>query len=175
MSRSRPITTGAFAALLLAQPTVASASTCDTGATSAKAFASTFYSWYFSNVAAKSLPWSTALKDVPQSFKPGLLTSLSDDAAAQAAADEIVGLDFDPFLNAQDPADSYSIGAATEQNGQCLIQVLGKIGSHPPTVNLTAVVVGTPGHWQFQNFRYGNAGDLLTILNRLKAERAQSK
>lgn len=175
MSRSRPIATGAFAALLFAQPTVASSSPCDSGAASARAFASTFYDWYFSNVAAKSLPWSTALEQAPQSFKPTLLKSLADDAAAQAAADEIVGVDFDPFLNAQDPADSYSIGSATEQNGQCIIQVLGKIGSHAPTVNLTAVVTGTPGHWQFENFRYGSAGDLVTILNRLKAERAQSK
>jgi hypothetical protein len=44
-------------------------------------------------------------------FESGLLAALKEDVAAQAAAKgEIVGLDFDPFLNTQDPAESYEVG-----------------------------------------------------------------
>jgi hypothetical protein len=52
-----------------------------------------------------------AMEKQGSQFESGLLAALKEDVAAQAAAKgEIVGLDFDPFLNTQDPAESYEVG-----------------------------------------------------------------
>ncbi len=42
---------------------------------------------------------------------------LEEDAVAQAHCGEIVGIDFDPFLLTQDPAEKYEVGAIG-QNGR---------------------------------------------------------
>jgi hypothetical protein len=165
------------AALLAAtQASAATPNSCDSGPASAKTFTQGFYDWYVPEVAKKELSWTMALEHSPTSFKPPLMKALSDDAKAQAASPgDIVGLDFDPFLYAQDPADSYSAGAATEKNGKCRVQILAKTGSQNPTVSVVAVVEATDGHWQFQNFQYPKFGDLLTILGKLKADREPKK
>jgi hypothetical protein len=165
-----------FALLSLNQVSAATASSCDSGPSSAKAFTQGFYDWYVPEVGKKDLPWTTALEHSPTFFRPGLAKALLDDAKAQAASPgDIVGLDFDPFLYAQDPADSYSTGSATEKNGNCRVQILAKSGTRPPKQATVAVVAGTEGHWQFQNFEYPKFGDLLTILGRLKADREPKK
>jgi hypothetical protein len=48
--------------------------------------------------------WNLAIKTKSSVFSPQLALALKEDSAAQAKAEgEIVGLDFDPFLNSQDP------------------------------------------------------------------------
>ena len=75
--------------------------------------ASQFYKWYVPIVISKNSAHSLqiAMEKQGSQFESGLLAALKEDVAAQAAAKgEIVGLDFDPFLNTQDPAESYEVG-----------------------------------------------------------------
>ena len=65
-------------------------------------FVSTFYSWYVPIATSdKKEPSSTiAIQKRYDCFDAPLLSALKKDAAAQTASPtEIVGLDFDPFLN----------------------------------------------------------------------------
>jgi len=50
----------------------------------------------------------------PELFAPSLLLALQQDAASRRAAhDEIGGLDFDPFLDSQDPCERYEVVKGT--------------------------------------------------------------
>src|SRR5262245_28119445 len=73
------------------------------------------YDWYvpIEHNNNGSDPIARALKDRAAEFDPQLAQALKDDLAAQAkVSDDIVGIDFDPFLAAQDPSDSYATANA---------------------------------------------------------------
>jgi len=95
---------------------------------------------------------------------------------AQAHAKEIVGLDFDPFLGSQDPADHYEVRQATVKNGTC------SVGIWRSSSRDTAAKIDEPeavaelkqenGRWRFVNFKYPPEGqDLLHLLADLRKER----
>jgi hypothetical protein len=144
-------------------------------AASGRDFVQKFYDAYVPQALAEnSIPASQfAIEHLGASFAPELLAALKDDAAAEAkSSDEIVGLDFDPFLNSQDPADSYEVGSATQQGSTYFVDVYavmsGKRSQEPAVV---AELVYEDGHWLFANFRYPGNDDLLTVLKMLKADR----
>ena len=86
---------------------------------SVRKFAQDFYRWYVPIAAKdnKGTAFEIAIKQRPSSFSPQLLQGLRDDAEAQAkAVGEMVGLDFDPFLNSQDPSNHYVIGQINLKN-----------------------------------------------------------
>ena len=64
----------------------------------------------------------------PWSGFPVLLAGLKEDMAAAAAAPEgeEVGLDFDPFLDAQDPADRYEVKSVSKKGTKYLADVYCK-------------------------------------------------
>jgi hypothetical protein len=103
--------------------------------------------------------------------------ALRIDSEAQARAKgELVGLDFDPFLGSQDPADRYEARHATVNGGTC------SVGVWRASPTDTAAKMDKPeavaelrqqnGRWQFVNFRYSVGGpDLLHLLANLRDER----
>jgi len=146
---------------------------------SCQRFAQKFYDWYVP-LTQKQLsgPASdVALGRKPTVFSPNLLHALRIDSEAQARAKgELVGLDFDPFLGSQDPADRYEARHATVNGGTC------SIGVWRASPTDTAAKMDKPeavaelrqqnGRWQFVNFRYSVGGpDLLHLLADLRDER----
>src|SRR5215472_17015290 len=82
----------------------------DPALASAATFVKGFYAWYVPK-AEKGTGLEVATEDSAKLFDPVLLHALSEDSAAQAKdSTEVVGLDGDPFLNAQDFCQQYEVG-----------------------------------------------------------------
>ena len=141
----------------------------------ADAFVSAFYRSFAPRGLASGLAATDSLlNERPTLFAPALLKALRQDAAARAAAvGEIDGLDFEPFLNSQDPCERYTVGPAvrsdsTERSAvRVTVRAVCDRASGPPPA-YTVEVVPHAGSWQFVNFYYGPpVGDLLTLLHSL--------
>ena len=147
----------------------------DSAAQSAGRFAQAFYDWYQS----QGERFEVALKDSPAAFAPGLLAAMNADIAAQAATpDEVVGLDWDPFLATQDPCDPYRVGRTTRRADTILVTVRGMCADRQPGAgpDVVAELGRSNGRWVFLDFRHaGDAGSLLQDLAALRAERAGDK
>ncbi|HTW34282.1 MAG TPA: hypothetical protein VMD53_06670 [Rhizomicrobium sp.] len=139
----------------------------------AQHFAQDFYDWY-GKVAlsdAKDPAWVVALKLRKTDFDPELTRLLKEDADAQAHCGELVGLDFDPILNSQDPADHYVAGKLVRKRRRYLIEVLAvRNGTKSTTPDVTAEFSGDGRHFVFINFHYPDGGDLLSILRSPRPE-----
>jgi hypothetical protein len=98
---------------------------------------------------------------------------------AQAGDSEaIVGLDWDPFLAAQDYCDAddaYAIGGARWQAQQVLVGVRGKCWQHKDTLPDVVAEVGRSGSsWVFVNFLHSlDTFDLLKDLDNLRRAREE--
>ena len=149
-------------------------------AASSREFVQKFYASYVPKALAGHTgpAWQFAIDKMSASFDGGLLGALKDDLAAQAqsSGDDIVGLDFDPFLNSQDPAERYEVGSARQEGTKYLVDVYpvmsGKRSKEPSVVPELAY---ENGHWLFVNFRYPGDDDLLTILGLMKADRESNQ
>ena len=145
---------------------------------SVRKFAQDFYRWYVP-IAAKNKkgpPIEIAIKQRPSSFSPQLLQALRDDTEAQAKAiGEIVGIDFDPFLNSQDPSNHFVSGQINLKNDGYWVDIhTSKSEKTHAKSSVIAVVNQSGGHWFFTNFRFPNDGDILETLQILKQDRQQS-
>ena len=151
------------------------ASTAAIAAASAAAFVRAFYDAYTPRGRTSGLAATDSLlRERPDLFEPSLLAALRRDAAARAAAvGEIDGLDFEPFLNSQDPCERYEVDpagvAAASAGGRVRVSVHAVCGgTRRPEAGVTAEVAPAGRSWQFVNFYYGPpAGDLVTLLRRL--------
>ncbi|WP_159082166.1 hypothetical protein [Rhodanobacter thiooxydans] len=120
--------------------------------------------------------WSLALKARGSVFSHQLAKALEEDSAAQTRAEgEIVGLDFDPFLNSQDPGQHYKVGRITQKGDSYWVDIhdassSGWLHEKPGVI---AEVVRKNGQWHFVNFHYSNGRDLLDALKELKASRGK--
>ena len=151
-------------------------------AASSREFVQKFYDIYVPKALAgqPSPPWRLAVDKMSADFDGELIKALKDDLAAQAKAQEqtqaeggdIVGLDFDPFLDSQDPAKRYEVGSVRQEGADYLVDVYavasGKRSEQPSVVPELAY---QDGHWHFVNFRYPEGGDLLTLLKQMQADR----
>jgi hypothetical protein len=133
------------------------------------AFVQHFYDWYLPIALdqQKHSAYSLAITSKPTLFDATLLRALRDDAAAQTKAmGEIDGLDFDPFLNAQDPPAHYKAVRATGS----LVTVIGfDQQTTQPAVALLVEVRCNGNRCVLVNFHYPANGstkqaDLLAIL-----------
>lgn len=144
---------------------------------SALRFAQGFYHWYVPIAVNdnRDPAFAIAIKRKPGFFGSRLLKALQEDAAAQAKAEgEIVGLDFDPFLNSQDPSNQYFLGVpAKKKDGYWIDVYHSRTNQKHGKPDITAVVGQSNGHWVFSNFRFPHGGDLLKTLQELKAERQE--
>src|SRR5262245_61353582 len=91
-------------------------------------FVQEFYSWYVP-VAANSRsgrPSDLALNSRASAFDPSLARQLKEDSDAQAkVSGDVVGLDFDPFLAAQDPCERYEVVNVNKKAESYLVGVRG--------------------------------------------------
>ena len=139
-------------------------------------FVQKFYAWYVP-IALKPLKEASsnvAIAKRGSLFDPPLLKALKEDAeAARNSPGDIVGLDFDPFLNAQDPSRKYVAGEVSESGGLYLVNVYAvSKGKRETKPSVVAEVKPANGSFVFANFGYGTDGDLVGILKGLADDRA---
>jgi Protein of unknown function (DUF3828) len=148
---------------------------------SCRNFVQGFYDWYLKQEkdnCDKRLTRSDLYKKVFKkvAFSPELQRRLKEDDEAQAKVPLMeIGLDFDPFLNGQNPGERYEVGQVTLKNGKYWVDVYvfgngeksQKPSVHPELVNQN-------GRWCFVNFHYDTPNlDLLSILKDLRERRRQ--
>jgi Protein of unknown function (DUF3828) len=146
---------------------------------SCSAFVQGFYEWYLKKDAEsfkKHLRTSdVALKERPEVFDAELSRRLKEDSTAQdKVKDEIVGLDFDPVLGAQDTCSPYTFRKVTIEGDSCRVEVVDTCGASRDKPDVVPELVHRSGQWVFVNFRYPQVDatdDLLTILRKLREER----
>jgi hypothetical protein len=173
---------GSFAMIAaLSGQATAQESARSTERSSCQKFAQEFYRWYVPLIQMAHGPgWAVALQRKAEVFSPDLLRDLRIDSEAQARAKgELVGIDFDPFLGSQDPADHYEARRVRWQGNRCLAEIwrasprdtAARLGK-PDVVAELALV---RGHWEFRNFRYPVVGgDLVSVLAELREERRKN-
>lgn len=145
---------------------------------SPKAFVESFYRWYCSltESPARELPTLTAIRRKGSMFSPTLRKALLIDSLASIdpKAGGEVGLDFDPFLNGQDPPKKYVVRKVTLGKPLCSVAVEGV--RDPEANNGTRLIVQlerSGSSWKFVNFLYPERHDnLVHILKLLREERA---
>jgi hypothetical protein len=147
---------------------------------SCRTFVQAFYDWYLHEVLKSNgrPPSDLALRYKKGAFDSELIRQLRQDyETASKVPDEIVGLDFDPFLNTQDPADHYLVGNIVRKGGSYWAEVFGLVsGKKSDKPDVVAELVFNTGGWVFVNFHYGKSPDssdmnLLSILKSLREER----
>ena len=157
---------------------------------SARVFVQKFYDWYdklyntdlnnYKHKYPEGLD-TYVFKNKQQYFAQLLLKVYNDyDKAEPKDADEIVGLDFDPIMNAQDNGYDYQTGSVKQVGDKYFVDIhTGSVGQSrnsilKETVLITAEVAKENGQWKFVNFQYppvnGSESDLITILKNCKKE-----
>ncbi len=129
-------------------------------------FVQAFYDWY-GPIADKQSggAMETIMKKKGSLFSNELRTRLLDDSAAQAKAKgEIVGLDFDPFLNTNsDVAKKYLATKVVQKGNDYWVDVYGVFsGKKSATPTVTPAVGFVNGKCVFVNFHYGGK-DVLPV------------
>jgi hypothetical protein len=131
-------------------------------------FTQHFYEWYVPHAGFEAV-----VRDSAQLLGPELLAALRQDMAASAAdSEEVVGLDWDPFLASQDPCETYQAGSPTQSGDTTLVEVRGICAGKPAGPLIIAQVRRYPSGWRFVNFRYDENPDLLRELETLRRERS---
>ena len=156
--------------LLATAPVVASA---PSDADSARGFVQAFYDWYVKDGANSD----AALEKKLAYFSPQLTEALkADEAAAAKTPDEVVGLDFDPFLNAQDICSPYKVGKVKQAGDAYEVEVLDSCPEKPGQPAVLVRLVKYGASWMFVDFIYPARDsqpqqDLFSVLKALKQER----
>lgn len=144
---------------------------------SVRRFVQGFYDWYTPLVLRLDVDSElVALKKKGNVFTPELRNALWEDWTAQSKEPGfIVGLEFDPFTNSQDPNNRYVVGKIAPKGNAWLVGVHGVPTKKEPYVSkLTAHVQKGPRGWVFANFYYEGADNLLAILAGLKKDRREN-
>ncbi|MDR0787261.1 MAG: hypothetical protein LBG44_05290 [Gemmatimonadota bacterium] len=140
----------------------------------AREFIEQFYNWYpeasLPN-GPKMVTWGTIAQDPDGVFSPELSRMLLNDIANKKAnSGYVVGLEFDPLLNAQDICDNYvvrNIAVVEDAFRGDIWADCGQetFGDHPL---LTVEVIKHDQRYYFSNFYYPNRSvDLVTLLERI--------
>jgi len=171
--------TSAFAG----SPTTAAPALQSQGIDGAKTFVQTFYDWYAATQQnfKKTMELETVMKKKVADFTPELNKRLNEDIAAQKKSpDELIGLDFDPFLSTNsEPYTKYLATKVTQKGDAFLVEVHGVAkGKTLNKATVTPEVKRIKGKWQFANFHYGKSEfpeneNLLSVLKVLKKGREQ--
>ncbi|MGD9679858.1 MAG: hypothetical protein AB7W16_01625 [Candidatus Obscuribacterales bacterium] len=149
-----------------------------------KKFVQDFYDWYCKSLGAggDGMPEDRAMKDRGSSFSPSLRQKIKDDFEASAKVqDEIVGLDFDPYLNSQDPCEHYVAGKVSVSGKNYLVEMHGvRDGKQNAKADVIPEVASQSGRFIFVNFHYGKSEfpeneNLVSVLDALKKSREQTK
>lgn len=157
---------------------------------SARVFVQQFYNWYnilYAKPVDKKHPVPAciiALNQKSAYFDLSLSKAISNDQKAQEkVVGDIVGLDFDPFLAAQDDGLDYQTGKVKQVGDKYFVDVHADLaGKSRATILASKVIViaeviKTQSGWKFINFIYptdGKQDNLMDILKGLKQDRAKS-
>jgi hypothetical protein len=147
-------------------------------AASAHAFVQAFYEWYVPLATSDKLnerASTVAITKRKAVFSPELWAALKDDADAQAHSNEIVGIDWDPFLNSQDPCEKYDAGRVRKDKDGFLVDIYATCqGQKMENPSITAILSKSNGRWYFTNFvDFDKHIDLMQSLALLKKDREQ--
>lgn len=144
---------------------------------SAQHFVQRFYDWYlpYARDPNPGGGWSTVLRNTTFAFDTGLLAALKADHDAQARADDIVGIDFDPFLASQDPCERYEARGEEKRGDRFEVGVYAVCdGRSSDTAVVVAEVTAHDGRWTLVNFRYPPAHeDLVQVLRNFRENREE--
>ncbi len=140
-------------------------------------FTRAFYDWYVSvsREGGSNPSWGRAVENRPEAFSVSLANALKGDLNAQSKAGaEIVGIDFDPFLNTQDPDDGYEARNCEKRGDHYFVKVY-RIGSDHSVkrASVVAELYLMGKKWQFVDFHYSQGGSLLRILAILRFDRGR--
>lgn len=145
---------------------------------SPRKFVQDFYDWYLPMAARPHSEDSSniALKKKSSAFSPELLKALKEDAsAASRSPGEIVGIDWDPFLNSQEQIKRIELGNITQKNGAYRVEIYDYLeGKKDKKPNIIAEVKQADGHWVFVNFWNPDGGNLLSELRKLSKDRKKT-
>ena len=145
---------------------------------SPRKFVEDFYKWYVPMAARPHSEDASniALKKKSSAFSAELLKALKEDAlAASKSPGEIVGLDWDPFLNSQSQIDRCVIGNITAKNGAFRVDIYDVLaGKKDKKPAIIAEVKQENGHWIFVNFWNPDGGNLLSELRELSKSRKKT-
>lgn len=138
---------------------------------SAKAFVRELYRWYvpLAHGTDSGPAWRAITTRRKSSLDATLLEALRKDLDAQAHSNEVVGLDFDPFLASQDPCSEYRVTSARAAGTDVLVTVKGTCEGADAVV--LVVAPAAKGGWNVKNVRYADGSDLLSLLAQLAHDR----
>lgn len=133
------------------------------------------YNGQFRETPERPANWNP-LTLVRRSLTPDLWRALEADRAASAANDdEIVGLDFDPFTNSQDPCDTYKAGRTAERADTVMVEILGEChGQNPLFPDAVYLLVRSGREFAIADIAYGHGGSLTGVLRELAEMRKRS-
>jgi len=163
-----------FAAL----PVAAQTSSARAQPQAAVEFVRGFYDWYVP-LALKSDATELTLKNKRDVLSAELYGALKGYYETEAKSKgETVGLDFDPFLNSQDPCSKFETGKSVAAGDRYQVEIFGVCsGRKRQKPDLLAEVVKDHAGWRFTNFLYPTEakqdprnGDLLSILKQIAAD-----
>ncbi len=145
-------------------------------------FVQEFYNYYVPLVGGEGPTAEKAIEEKKSLFGQDLYKKLKEDFDAQAkVTGEIVGLDFDPFLNSQDPAPRYVVGDVTERAGHfnAAVHSVSSDGKKNPKPDVVPELVQRNNKWIFLNFHYGKSSfpeneNLLSVLKALSDSRKKN-
>lgn len=152
---------------------------------SCRRFTQEFYDWYAPLVQdispnAVSVAQRKIREREPEVLSLGLLRALpADNEAQELAKGELVGLDFDPIVGSQDPADHYEARKLHLEGNRCSVEVWraspNDTAEKSDKPDVVAVLAQESGRWRFVNFKYPQLNsDLLGELAKLAKERSKS-
>ncbi len=118
--------------------------------------------------------WSP-LQEIERDLSPELAAALkADREAAMANDEEIVGLDFDPFVNAQDICGPYQARGAAPYEGKLDVVIYNGCGwGHPFVPDVIYVLERRADRWVLADIRYPGQSTLLQILAYYAEQRKQ--
>jgi Protein of unknown function (DUF3828) len=123
---------------------------------SCKAFVQDFYDWYWNQFADRANDpnfdvrrlhsYPDVVRRHPPILSSGLFKLIKRDQRTSEATQSVGVLDFDPFLNTQDPEGKYLVNHVTISNGQCEAEI-----DH---AHLISDLTRSGSTWVFTNFHY---------------------
>jgi len=151
------------------------------GNDSCRRFVQAFYDWYLPRAKkTRGTASNLVLKYRSTDLSLELRKRLKEDSDAQARSRDLVGLDFDPFLNTQDDSfERCTVEHVFRKNSNYWAQVTCVFpGPNPSKAQIMPEVMPQGERWQFVNFHYHDDSgdtDLLSILKDLQNERQPKK
>lgn len=158
--------------------TRADAQRTETATPAARLFVERFlarYNGQFEENPERPADWNP-LTLVERSLTPDLVRALEDDRTAAAAnQDEIVGLDFDPFTNSQDPCETYEAGRTAQRADTVMVEIVGRChGQNPLIPDAVYLLVRRGNDFAIADIVYPQGGSLHGVLRELARMRKAS-